>query len=184
MGHKLETAMNSRAPEMVTDPAWWRALRAFGREVGVGARPAHDGCRSRAADAAAAAAPVGRASPEGGGVRRDRIGRASSWSPLLPAILLVCAVLWQLGLTGLTYVWTGYGAAAAARSVALQESPADVRAAALDAFPAGMRADVDVDVASPRQSSVDVSVRIPVVMPGVLNTPWTATISRDVVMEP
>jgi pilus assembly protein CpaE len=103
---------------------------------------------------------------------------------LLPAILLVCAVLWQLGLTGLTYVWTGYGASAAARSVSLGSNASDVRAAALDAFPASMRSQVDVDVAYPLPSSVDVSVRIPVVMPGVLNTPWTASISREVVMEP
>jgi pilus assembly protein CpaE len=47
-----------------------------------------------------------------------------------------------------------------------------------------MRSQVDVDVAYPPPSSVDVSVRIPVVMPGVLNTPWTASISREVVMEP
>ncbi|WP_130782562.1 AAA family ATPase, partial [Cellulomonas biazotea] len=35
MGHKLETAMNSRAPELVTDVGWWRTLRSVGREVGV-----------------------------------------------------------------------------------------------------------------------------------------------------
>ncbi|KQY24358.1 hypothetical protein ASD16_02085 [Cellulomonas sp. Root485] len=181
MGHKLETAMNSRAPELVTDPAWWRALRAFGREVGVVRRPS-------AAGDPASAAPAPR--PRRSGGRRERAAADESGSvaielvALLPAIVLVCAVLWQLGLTGLTYVWTGYGAAAAARSVALGASPADVRAATLDAFPAGMRSTVDVDVATPRPSSVDVSVRIPVVMPGVLNTPWTATISRDVVREP
>ena len=182
MGHKLETAMNSRAPEMVTDPAWWRALRAFGREVGVVRSPGTAGADAVSAEAARTRRSGGRrqkavASDESGQVAVELVA-------VLPAILVVCAVLWQLGLTGLTYVWTGYGAAAAARSVALGSSPADVRAAALDAFPAGMRSHVDVDVASPRASSVDVSVRIPVVMPGALNTPWTATISRDVVMEP
>ena len=182
MGHKLETAMNSRAPEMVTDPAWWRALRAFGREVGVVRRPT---TTSDPASTDAAARPRRSGGRRQKAAASDETGSvAVELVALLPAILIVCAVLWQLGLTGLTYVWTGYGAAAAARSVALKETPAQVRAAALDAFPGSMRANVDVDVASPRQSSVDVSVRIPVVMPGVLNTPWTATISRDVVMEP
>ena len=105
---------------------------------------------------------------------------------MLPVILVVCAVLWQLGLTGLTYVWTGYGASAAARaSVALGASPADVRTAALDAFPEGMRSHVDVDVASPRASSVEVRVTCPlVVMPGVPDHAVDRRHQRDVVTEP
>ncbi|NUU18150.1 AAA family ATPase [Cellulomonas humilata] len=179
MGRKLETAMNSRAPELVTDPTWWRSLRALGREVGL----------VRAPGSGEQSGPVETSSRRSSGRRQksaanDSGSAAVELVALLPAIALVCAVLWQLGMTGLTYVWTGYGASAAARSVALGDSPSEVRTAAQDAFPAGMRSDVTVDVASPLPSSVDVSVRIPVMMPGILDTPWTAEVHREVVKEP
>ncbi|GIG19405.1 hypothetical protein Cch01nite_01290 [Cellulomonas chitinilytica] len=177
MGHRLESAMNSRAPELVTEVAWWKALRAVGREVGV--------VRSTATASPEAGAAPGTRRAAG---RRQKVGDAGSAAvelvALLPMIFLVCAVLWQLGLTGLTYVWTGYGASEAARAVQLGETPAQVRAATLDAFPTGLRDDVDLELASPLPSSVDVSVRIPAVAPGLMSTPWTATVSREVVQEP
>ncbi len=103
---------------------------------------------------------------------------------VLPVLVLVAAALWQLGLTGLTYVWTGYAAQSAARSVALGETYPDVRDAALGRLPSAMRSEATIDVASPRPDSVGVTVRVPAVLPGVMSTPWTMHVDRDVVREP
>ncbi|WP_165446832.1 TadE/TadG family type IV pilus assembly protein, partial [Cellulomonas biazotea] len=153
-----------------------------GREVGV-ARTA-----APVADPAGAGVAATEARAKRAPGRRQKASDAGSASvelvALLPMIFLVCAILWQLGLTGLTYVWTGYGASEAARAVQLGQSSADVRAATLDAFPSGLRDDVDIRVASPLPSSVDVSVRIPAVVPGLISTPWTAKVEREVVLEP
>jgi pilus assembly protein CpaE len=176
MGRRLETSVNSRSPELVSDAGWWRSLRAFGREVGV-AR----------AQADSAEGPAGDAQDAG---RRSRARRADTGSAsvellgALPVLALVCAVVWQLALTGVTYVWTGYAASSAARQVALGRSFTEVDSAATDRFPDAMEDQVEVVVGTPSPSSVRVTAHVPLVMPGVLRTPWDVVVEREVVREP
>ncbi|HMC03522.1 MAG TPA: hypothetical protein VKI23_05305, partial [Cellulomonadaceae bacterium] len=91
---------------------------------------------------------------------------------------------WQLGVAGMTYVWTGYAASAAARSVALHEGQAATSAAAKDRMPAGMRAGLSVVVDPTDPSHVSVTSRVPLVAPGFLSTAWEVRIDRQVVGEP
>lgn len=173
MGKKLESSVNSRSPELVTDVAWWRAVRALGRAVGVG-RLASPGADEPPADK-----PRGRRAaggPDTGQVSVEFLG-------VLPVVLLVCAVVWQLGWAGLTTVWTGYAAQQAARSVALEEPAWQTRDVVLDTFPSGMRSGVSVRFDAARPAAVEVQARVPLVAPGVLDTPWLVTIEREVVRE-
>lgn len=175
MGKKLEASTNSRSPELVTEVAWWRAVRALGRAVGVGrmvgapAEAATPAPESRRGRRAAADADAGQVSVEFLGV--------------LPAVLLICVVVWQLGWAGLTTVWTGYAAQQAARSVALEQTHAQVRDAAVGVFPAGMRGGVQVRFDATRPSAVEVQARVPLVAPGLVDLPWAVTIEREVVRE-
>jgi pilus assembly protein CpaE len=183
LGHRLESATNSRAPELVSDPAWWQSLRRVGQQVGVvGPRPA------AAEPVAAAPAPVPvAAAPDARGRRRrggrpDDTGSASvELLGVLPAVLLVCAVLWQLGLAGVTSVWSGYAAAAAAREASLGRTTEQIRDAATDRFPSGMRDQVTVTVLA--TGELRVHTRVPAVFPGVMSTPWAIDVTRQVVHE-
>jgi pilus assembly protein CpaE len=174
MGKKLEASANSRSPELVTDVGWWRAVRGLGRAVGVGgllvepgAPPGESQQRTRGRHAAAA---------DDGSVSVEFLG-------VLPALLLVCVVMWQLGWAGMTAVWTGYAAQQAARSVALHEADWQVRDAARDVFPSGMRSGVSVRFDAGRPDLVEVEARVPLVAPGVSDLPWSVTIQREVVRE-
>jgi len=172
MGGKLEASVNSRSPEYVTDVAWWRALRAVGREVGVVRVAEPD---EQPAPAPAVAGRRGRR--EQGSASLELLGS-------LPVVAIILAVMWQLSLTGLTYVWAGHAATAAARSVALGETHERTVDAARDRMPGQMRDQTVVRVGYPTPSDVRVSVRVPAVMPGVVSTPFTFDVDRTVVREP
>ncbi|MGN8246583.1 AAA family ATPase [Cellulomonas soli] len=178
MGRRLETSVNSRSPELVSEPGWWRALRAFGREVGVarGAARAQQG----AANGADEQDPGRRAR----GRRADAGSASVELLGALPVLALVCAVVWQLALTGVTFVWTGYAASSAAREVALGRPFVEVDTAATDRFPDAMHDSVEVVVGTPEPSSVQVTAHVPLVLPGVLSTPWDVVVEREVVREP
>jgi pilus assembly protein CpaE len=194
LGRKLETSANSRSPELVDDPTWWKALRALGREIGLvrvaADAPAPAASPARPAPAAPAPAPslekAGRASlPTRRRARGDDTGSASvELLGVLPWVALVCVMLWQLGIVGVTYVWTGHAASAAARAVSLGEPASQVRDAAQDRFPTGMRDGLRVNLDPGVTGGVSVVSRVPLMMPGVLSSPWDVRVDRSVVMEP
>ena len=172
MGNKLESSVNSRSPEYVTDVSWWRTLRSVGREVGV-VRPTE----SADAPAAAPVEPTRRGRREQGSASLELLGA-------LPVVAIVLAVMWQASLTGLTYVWAGHAASAAARSVALGQPHQQVVDAARDRMPGRMSEQIDVRVGVPTPSDVRVSVQVPAVLPGVVSTPFSFDLDRKVVREP
>ncbi len=174
-GRKLEQATNSRSPEYATDAAWWQAVRGVGRAIGVGRRVAaeqEDGAeprRTRARGRRAAGGDDGSASIE--------------FISVLPWVAIMAAVLLQLVMVGMTFVWTGYAASAAADATAVRESPVQVAQAARERVPSAMRDSVRVasDVATGR---VSVTTNVPLLAPGLIRTPWEMTIDRNVVVEP
>lgn len=172
LGRKFEQATNSRSPEYMTEAAWWQALRALGRHLGVGAREA-------------AEAPEGRATRRRG--RRaagDDTGAVSlEFVGVLPWVLLIGAAMVQLAVTVLTVMWTGYAASAAARAVSLHEPHSHVVEAARDRMPVGMRHTVKVSE-GPLSGRVEVTTNVPVLAPGLMSSPWEITIDRRVVVEP
>ncbi|MBO0920593.1 AAA family ATPase [Cellulomonas sp. zg-ZUI222] len=174
-GRKLERSVNSRSPEYVEDASWWQSVRAFGRAVGVG--------RGRAA---ASAPGAGEQAARG---RRRRTAASDEGSAsielvgVLPTVVVVCVVVVQLAVVGLTALWTGYGASAAARAAAVHASSSELRQATQDAVPGGYHSDLRVR-RDPTGREVEVSMAVPILAPGLASTPWRITIGREVVVEP
>jgi len=166
MFRRLEPVINSRSPLDLRDETWWRALRVVGQEIQV------------VPGTAAAATPA--TAPARSGRRRGRdSGQATLEAVgILPALLLVLVILWQMALFGMTAIWSGHAAAAAARAVSVHQDPT---AAALGEMPASMADDLSVATAS---GSVTVTLRVPVVAPGLGAFPGGIETTRTVVMEP
>lgn len=102
---------------------------------------------------------------------------------VLPWALLIVAIVWQLVLVGMSFVWGGQAASAAARATSLGQDMHEVRTAAQSAVPNGMQSDVRVSKPD-GADSIDVSVNVPVFAPGIISSPWSVDMSRNVVMEP
>lgn len=183
----LDTAVNSRAPELVDDKRWWERLR----EIGGALRVVRDDDVEPDPVSPDPDEPVGaagsRRARRGEPRRRRRRDEGSASIELLgvlPVALVVIALLWQLGVAGVTYVWTGHAATAAAREVALGETRDHViRDAALADMPEAMAASSDVFYRS-GPDEVTVRVDVPLAAPGVANLPWTVEVTREVVEEP
>jgi len=173
-GRRLEQSTNSRSPEYMTDAQWWQSLRGIGKTLGVGRRetPEADGDEEPARRSRARR----RRGDDEGAVAMEFIS-------VLPWVLLMAMGLLQLVVAGLTFVWTGYAASAAADATALRESPTTVLDAARDRVPDTMRGTVRVesDVTTGR---VAVTANVPLLAPGLRSTPWEMTIDRQVVVEP
>lgn len=167
-GRRLERATNSRSPEFMTDATWWQAIRGFGRAVGVGRREQEAGEEQT------------RRSRRRGG---DEGSAAVEFVGVLPVVVTLCMVVVQLVMVGITYMWTGYAASAAARETSLQRDTVQVREAALDRFPDTMASSVRV-TSNPSDGRVAVTARIPLLAPGFASTPWDITVDRNVVVEP
>ncbi len=179
MFRKLEQAVNARDPQLVREQTWWKALRAVGLEIGAVRSPER---QDLAAQVVLQEQKVGRGrrrrgrasrmtmEPERGSVAVETVG-------ILPAVVLVVALLWQVVLIGATVVWTGHAASAAARAVSLGEDP---RPPAQQRLPSSFRGGATV---SESGAMVRVSVRVPLFAPGLLSAPWTVDIDRRVVLE-
>lgn len=186
MFRKLEQAVNSRDPLQVRDQTWWRAVRAVSREIGLVSAPQRQGLAARQIQesvtptrkrrfggrepARPAAVPVA-ADSERGSITLETVG-------ILPAILLVVALIWQVLLVGATVVWTGHAASAAAQAVAVGDDPGPP---ARDRLPAAFRSDAEVVRTG---NDVRVSVEVPLFAPGLLSGPWNIVVDRQVVVEP
>ncbi|MBT0772630.1 AAA family ATPase [Kineosporia sp. J2-2] len=167
MFRRLEPVINSRAPLELRDDVWWRALRVVGQEVQVvpgggtaETPPRRDGRRRSR-----------RRGEDAGQATLEVVG-------ILPALLVVLVVLWQLALVGMTAIWSGHAASAAARAVSVGQDPT---AAALGEMPGSMAGDLSVHTSG---DAVTVSLRVPVAAPGLASFPGGIETTRTVVMEP
>lgn len=194
MFRKLEPAVNNRDPALVREQAWWKAVRAVGREVGVVRVPERQDLAAQLVE------------EQGGGGSRRRFRRGRPSGPgsagatpgpgaqvavgaadegsitvetigVLPAVLLLVALLWQVVLVGATVVWTGHAASAAAQAVQVGDDP---RGPALERLPGPLRDGAQVGVSG---EHVRVSVPVPLFAPGLLSAPWRVGVDRDVVVE-
>ena len=82
---------------------------------------------------------------------------------LLPIVTLVVAVVWQLGLWGVTATLTSYAADEAAHAASLGAAPAEVRDDALGSVPSWFRSNMDVSQTS--LGTVKVTSSMPVLAP-------------------
>ncbi|GLY13858.1 hypothetical protein Kisp01_08740 [Kineosporia sp. NBRC 101677] len=164
MFRRLEPVINSRSPLELRDDVWWKALRAVGHEVQV-----------------APGAPAVAAEPAKGRSRRrgkDDGQAAIEVVGTLPVLLFTLLVIWQLVLFGMTFVWSGHAASAAARAVSVGQDPA---VAARAGVPGGLAGDLSVSTSG---NTVTVNLPVPMVVPGTASFPGGVETSRTVVMEP
>jgi pilus assembly protein CpaE len=166
---RLERAVNSRDPGEVREAAWWSALERIGAEVGVS---------NVAAPAPEVRAPARRR----GGARRATVEAgqvAVETVVLVPLVLAICLLAWQVALTALAFVWNGHAANAAARAEAIGEDPA---AAARAAVPGSIRDQVQVSVLG--DGTVKVTMQVPAICPGCAQLPGHISQTSHVVEEP
>jgi len=190
----LEKGVNARDPDVVNEATWWRSIEKVGVEVGIHATSAladlgveESGSRRRRGRP-----PRGRRGS--GTAQDDRSDRAeASQRPgsreagqiavetavLVPVVLLICLLVWQVGLTGLAFVWNGQAANAAARAQSIGQDPAE---AARDSVPDSLRDQVSVSVTD--DGSVRVATRVPVLCTGCGTLPTSVTQEARAVREP
>ena len=164
----LERAGNSRTPSEVRNAAWWKSLRAVGKELDV-MRTYRDAARASVRAAAEDAAETAPVAARRGGRKAKKVPaaagrRASSEAgqvtlenaALVPVAMVILVVCLQFVLLGVSFVWSGVAADAAARAVSIGTSP---QAAVAQALPSSMDAQV-----STSGSSVRVRVKAPLLM--------------------
>ncbi|MBV9413855.1 MAG: pilus assembly protein, partial [Solirubrobacterales bacterium] len=101
---------------------------------------------------------------------------------LLPLLVLVLVLVWQVVLVGMTYVFASHAARAGARALAVSD-PVDP--AAVKDLPAAWRGGTVVSPSPDDHGyrSVEVKVKLPVLIPGVLDLPVTIDSSAGTVIE-
>jgi pilus assembly protein CpaE len=169
---RLEPALNARDPMLVKDDAWWRAVHDVAQEVGIGAaRSERATARAERRRGRGTEGRRGREARDGGAITLETVGA-------LPAVLLVAVLVWQAVLYGVAFTWSGQATAAAARAAAVH---GDASAAARDAVPAGVARGLSVQAG---EDSVRVSLKVPLIAPGIATLPGDITVERRVVPEP
>ena len=164
----LERAGNSRTPSEVRNAAWWKSLRAVGKELDV-MRTYRDAARASVRAAAEDAAETAPVAARRGGRKAKKVPaaagrRASSEAgqvtlenaALVPVAMVILVVCLQFVLLGVSFVWSGVAADSAARAVSIGTSP---QAAVAQALPSSMDAQV-----STSGSAVRVRVKAPLLM--------------------
>ena len=198
----LERAGNSRTPDEVRNQTWWRSLRTIGTELDLAsayreALASATGIETAAAADAAGPSPTGKGrkgaqtngsrtkapAQAGRGRRARRVSLESGQATLetvamFPFALLILAIALQTILLGVTFAYSGVAAGAAARAVSLGNSP---QAAVADALPSGMYSKVSVAGSG---SSVNVTVRAPLLVGGGVTRDVPITVDHRVVEEP
>lgn len=91
---------------------------------------------------------------------------------LLPLILLLMVVLWQVALWGISAAYAGHAADEAARAASIGQSPDQVQHAALDAVPDWIAGGITV---TEQPDAVKVRARLPIILPGVSTENLTFT---------
>jgi pilus assembly protein CpaE len=189
----LEPSLNARDPRVVTETAWWKAIRLIGGELRV---VAATGRLAAPSGSSAGDGPTTTGDPETKGGKSGRRGRgrlvgadrgsiALENVGMLPVVLLMCLIVWQLCLTGMTFVWSGLASDAAARKYSMTTNVDEVRAAAAKSLPAGVDSGMTVRYPpSPLADAVEVSLLIPMIVPGWVKLPVKISTTHTVVREP
>lgn len=163
----LEEAANTGTPERLQDARLRDAFGALAAEVG-------------AIPDAGAQPPEPAGAPGRGLLARlggERGAASVEFTGLLPFVLAFLLGLWQLGLVGYTYVIAGHAAREGARELAVSADYREVAEA--DVPKAWLRR---ARITEEDGSVVKVSLRVPVVLPG-LDSPFRVTTEAATVIE-
>ena len=153
---ELEAAANVGDPSQLAAGAVRKAITALGRELAV-----------------LLPAPAGKA-------RRSEAGQVAVETVGIAGIVLVLAVmLWQVALTGYSFVLAGHAAREAARQLAVGAGRPAITATATNDLPSAWRPEATV---TPSGSRVSVRVTVPAIVPGI-GSPIHVTASAGTVLE-
>lgn len=163
----LEDAANTGTPERLEDKGLVKAFRALAQELEL---IAPTGKRGAPAPAAAAADddPAGAddaPAPSKPGLLSRLAGERGQASvetvAILPIVIVVGLLMWQIGLIGYTFILAGQSAREGARALAVGDDEAErIREDVPGAWRDGLRCDIGDD-------RVKVSLAVPVLVPGV-----------------
>jgi pilus assembly protein CpaE len=190
----LEPSLNARDPREVTETAWWKVVRLIGGELSVvkdlrrvpSAPSPAKGSTAGGGDPSAGASPVSEGKPSrrsrGRKVIAERGSIAVENVALFPTVLLICVIVWQMCLTGMTFIWSGLASGAAAREYSMTADPTRVSAAAANSLPTWLAKGMVITYPPP--DSVKVSLSLPLVFPGAADLPSRISAQHAVVREP
>ncbi len=189
----LEPSLNARDPREVTETAWWKVIRLIGGELRVVPAVSRLPVALPGSSAGEGETAGGDPQTSGGTRSRRRRGRlvaaergsiALENAALFPIVLVVCLMVWQLCLTGMTFVFSGLAAAAAAREFSLTSGGPRVTQAAGTALPTWWKDGMKVNYPGGTDGrTVEVSLPIPVLVPGTFRLPTRISTLHTVVPE-
>ncbi len=182
----LERAGNSRTPAEARNGTWWRSLRAIGQELDTGRayREALAAANRQSLNGKGHAEPEQRTNGHTRPASKFRRLSRDAGSVVLenvamvPIALVVLVVCLQFVLLGLSFVWSGVAANAAARAAAVGTDP---NAAARDVLPPGIQSHVTVASGG---AWVQVQVRSPLLMGNGVTKQVSVDVAHTVVEEP
>ena len=165
----LEAAVNTGSPSRLEDNKLRAAYESLALELDV--VPAVEQAREE---------PRGLLARLGG----ERGQTSAEFMGLLPILLILVFGLWQIAITGYTYVVAGHAAREGARRLAVLPSDTGkappYREAAREDLPSGWRA--GADISKPTPVTVKVSLRVPVLIPA-FRSPVHVTTTADTSVE-
>ncbi|HWK27479.1 MAG TPA: AAA family ATPase [Solirubrobacter sp.] len=162
----LEAAVNTGSPSRLEDSKLRGAYEALAHELEI--VPRAEEPRPRDDE------PRGLLARLGG----ERGQSTAEFMGLFPVLLVIVLALWQIALTGFTFVTAGHAARVGARTLAVNDD--DYREVAAKDLPKAWRRHAEID----KRGTVTVSVRlrVPLLIPGV-RTPLTVGSTADTVIE-
>lgn len=107
---------------------------------------------------------------------RTMLTSTETLAGIMPLVLLIIVLLWQMALVGTTFVLGEHAAREGARELSVDD---DARTAAMADLPVGWRRSAAVATTDDR---VHVALRVPALFPGV-SSPWTITTSAGAIAE-
>lgn len=135
-----------------------------------------------------AAVAAGTSSDDAGQVQSRQQRRAAERGAIalenagiLPAVIFMAILAWQVAVIGFTFIFAGHSTTAAAREYAVSGSQYQAREAAVDAVPGVLKHRVTVTT---NGSDISVRVGIPAAAPAFTGLPQHLTTTRSVVAEP
>lgn len=206
---RLERSINSRTPSEVQDKQWWAAMRGIGGELDVlvayRGRAAREsrlsgGDADRAQAPATVPAPTPEAQPDrdifpvaapaasapAPARRTDRFRRRERGQAtietvaIIPMALVIFILAFQLVGLGLSFVWAGHAANAAARALSVTGDQGAAVAAARKVVPSAIQGAMTVNASG---NTVSVRVRTSVFGSGIEQVTIGSDADRRTVME-
>jgi pilus assembly protein CpaE len=162
----IEPAVNAGAPDRLADGALRKALSRLAVEIEVLPRAGEE--QTKKQKLAERLTPT--ATSESGQATAETVA-------LAPIVALVVVGLYQMVLVGLTFVFAGHAAREGARELAVG---GNVDQAVVEDLPSAWREEMSVDEGA---DYVEVTLRVPALAPGLLESPWSLSVRAGTVVE-